>query len=107
MNEKYTHICSSRIFTGKFLYVTTPSPFLVTHENLHIVFIYIVFQFCSLFLSFSLFYTYIGVVLQVHTVSHMLMPIRNLGLHTVFRVRAVSCVNLNMDIQAGRDLDSL
>ena len=59
------------------------------------------------FLSFSLFYSYIGVVLQVHTVSHMLMPIRNLGLHAVFRVRAVSCVNLNMEIQAGRDLDSL
>jgi len=61
----------------------------------------------SFFLSLSLLYTYIGVVLRVHTVSHMLMPIRNLGLHTVFRVRAVSCVNLNMEIQAGRDLDSL
>lgn len=107
MNKKYIHICSSRFFTGKFLYVTTPSPYLVTHENLHFVFNSLVLQLSSFFISFSLFYTCIGVVLQVHAVSHLLMPIRNLGLHTVFRVRAVSCVNLNMEIQAGRDLDSL
>jgi hypothetical protein len=46
-------------------------------------------------------------VLEVYTVCRMLMPIRNLGLHSVFRVHAVSCVNLNMEMQAGRDLDCL
>jgi hypothetical protein len=73
------------------------------------------FTFCAylcrflflFFLSLSFLYACIGVVLQVHTVCRMLMPIRNLGLHSVFRVRAVSCVNLNMQTQAGRDLDSL